>query len=95
MELTPWRSLNLQMVWPSSFHSVAGPGEIAVRVGRQVVKQVERDADVVRRRAVVGVELEMSPPWAVTSLLLLGGLACAAPGSAWGSAPATPSAAAP
>jgi hypothetical protein len=24
--LTPWRSLNLQVVWPSSFHSVARPG---------------------------------------------------------------------
>jgi len=24
--LTPWRSLNLQVVCPSSFHSVASPG---------------------------------------------------------------------
>src|SRR5712692_3293054 len=37
----------------------------------------------------------MSPPWAVTSSLFCVVWACAAPGSACGSAPATPSAAAP
>src|SRR3984893_1861481 len=37
----------------------------------------------------------MSPPWAVTSSLFCVVWACAAPGSACGSAPPTPSAAAP
>ena len=95
--LTPWRSLNVHVVWPLELPLGGQAGvELAVRVpARQVVEEVERDADVVRRRAEVRVELGDVAALGGDQLLLLGGLGLRRAGSAWGSAPATPRAAAP
>src|SRR5687767_3044001 len=88
---TPGRSLNVHVVGPVSFHSVARAGCSlpsgwrATRLSKMLNEMRMSLDDVLK----CGSNLEMSPPWATTSSRLAVVCACAGAGSS-AAAPATP-----
>src|SRR6185295_4809326 len=95
--LTPWRSLNVHVVWFWSFHSVASPG-YSLPSGWRLVRLSKRLKETRISLEFVlkcGSNFEMSPPWAVTSSRFCVVWACASRSPAAGTIPAAPSTAAP